>query len=223
MVSIMIKWIFIAFLAFISHALAHSNTEEHQSSEDILSLREGDIYLGSVDAPIIMIEYDSLSCIHCARFNSDVLPYIKKNYIDKGYVLFVMRDFPLDPAACHATMLSRCYAKGDASKLERLRSALFKHQKSWLKNDYKPALRNIAKLAGMSEEEIDGCINNPEFKTKAAKSRLDAIIHLNISSTPTFFINGMRSAGLNSIEYFDSMINEILEEKSHSAKEQYNQ
>jgi protein-disulfide isomerase len=220
MVFMMMKRILIAFLAFVLlSAFADSHIERHQSSEDLLSLRTDDIYLGSVDAPIIMIEYDSLSCIHCAHFNSDILPYIKENYIDKGYVLFVMRDFPMDSAACHASMLAHCYAKGDASKFEHLRDSLFRHQRNWLKNDYKSALRNIAKLAGMSEEEIDFCINNLELKTKVAKSRLDAITSLDVDSTPMFFINGIRSPGLNSVEYFDSMISEILQEKSHFAKE----
>src|SRR5690349_4126454 len=43
------------------------------------ALYPDDMYLGKADAKITVIEYASLSCPHCARFNSDVLPQIKAN------------------------------------------------------------------------------------------------------------------------------------------------
>ena len=52
--------------------------------------------LGSPDAPVEVIEYASLTCHHCATFHNEVLPQVKKEFIDTGKVRLVYRDFPLD-------------------------------------------------------------------------------------------------------------------------------
>ena len=197
-------WIFISF--------AHAEEIENL---DLFSLQEGDIYFGRSDAPITMIEYDSLSCLHCAHFHENILPDIKEKYIDKGYVMLILRDFPIDPAAFYASMLCHCYSQGDAIKFEHLKSALFRHQRNWLKAEYKDSLNDIVKLAGMNEEEINNCANNADLKNKIAKSRLDAIIHLNVDATPTFFINKKAIIGLSSFEYFDNIFKKILQDKSN--------
>ena len=57
------------------------------------------MYLGKADAKVTVIEYASLSCPHCANFNKDVLPKIKAEYIDKGLVRWVFRDYPLNRPA----------------------------------------------------------------------------------------------------------------------------
>ena len=43
-----------------------------------------------------MIEYASLTCPHCAHFRTQILPEIKKKWIDTGKVKLIYRDFPLD-------------------------------------------------------------------------------------------------------------------------------
>ena len=64
--------------------------------------------LGKPDAPITIVEYASLTCPHCAHFANDVLPELKKKWIDTGKVKLVLRDFPLDEPALRAAMIARC-------------------------------------------------------------------------------------------------------------------
>src|SRR4051794_16888720 len=61
-----------------------------------------DLIEGDAKAPITMIEYSSLSCPHCARFQKDVLPKIKAEFIDTGKVQLIQRDFPLNKPAVQA-------------------------------------------------------------------------------------------------------------------------
>ena len=42
------------------------------------------------------------------RFQTDICPDLKKNYIDTGKVRFILREFPLDPLATAGFMLARC-------------------------------------------------------------------------------------------------------------------
>ena len=49
--------------------------------------------VGNADAKVVVIEYLSPSCPHCAAFHTDVYPQIKTEYIDTDKVLFIPRPF----------------------------------------------------------------------------------------------------------------------------------
>ena len=68
----------------------------------------GEISIGDANAPIKIYEYASLTCGHCATFHMEVLPDLKKQYVDKGLVQFYFRPFPLDPYAMTGAMLVQC-------------------------------------------------------------------------------------------------------------------
>src|SRR5271166_7118102 len=76
--------------------------------QNLLKVGSGDRILGNPNAPITIIEYASMTCPHCAHFADQVLPELKKKWIDSGKVRLVMRDFPLDGEAVHASMIARC-------------------------------------------------------------------------------------------------------------------
>ena len=70
---------------------------------------KSEMTLGSISAPITIIEFASLSCHHCAKFHKETLPRIKKDYIDKNLVKFEHHSFPLDLAALNAEIIVRCH------------------------------------------------------------------------------------------------------------------
>src|SRR5881275_249771 len=73
-----------------------------------LAVQPEDRILGNPDAPITIVEYASLTCPHCAHFTNDVLPELKKKWIDTGKAKLVLRDYPLDEPALRAAMIARC-------------------------------------------------------------------------------------------------------------------
>ncbi|HKF60269.1 MAG TPA: thioredoxin domain-containing protein, partial [Dongiaceae bacterium] len=93
------------------------------------ALYPDDMYLGKPDAKITVIEYASLSCPHCANFNKDVLPKIKAEYIDKGLVRWVFRDYPLNRPAFQAAILAHC---ASPMRYFSLVDQLFQSQDYWL-------------------------------------------------------------------------------------------
>jgi protein-disulfide isomerase len=68
-------------------------------AETALNITTDDRILGNPNAPNTIIEYASLTCPHCAHFENDVLPELKKKWIDTGKAKLVLRDFPLDEPA----------------------------------------------------------------------------------------------------------------------------
>lgn len=143
--------------------------------------------IGNPEAPIKVIEYASLTCSHCAHFHNDVLPALKSKYIDTGKVYFEFREFPLNDPALKAAITARCLP---VDKYEGFVGLLFKTQNHWAAGlEYMAALRQNAKLAGMSDATFDACHAEPAFKTKMAEHMQQAQDQWKISSTPTFIIN----------------------------------
>ena len=64
--------------------------------QSLLNISKNDFVIGEENAPITIIEYASLSCGHCADFHTNTLNDIKEEYMDKGLVKFVFRDFPFN-------------------------------------------------------------------------------------------------------------------------------
>lgn len=156
-----------------------------------------DMVLGNADAPITMIEYSSLSCPHCARFQKDVLPAIKKDFVDTGKVKFIPRDFPLNKPAIQAAQFAHC---SGPMRFFAIEDVLFKTQDQWLTDNAVEALATIAATAGMDRPTFDACLANKDVEAKIVASRKTAEDAFQINATPTFIINGVKVEGEQSYD-----------------------
>ena len=87
------------------------------------------IIIGNKDAKINIIAYESLTCSHCASFHMDVLPNLKRDYIDTGLAKIEFRHFPLDIAAFNASKIAQCKNDGNSDVL----NSLYLNQSKWVK------------------------------------------------------------------------------------------
>ena len=167
--------------------------------------------IGSPSAPVTMIEYSSLTCSHCAAFHTSTLPSIKKDYIDTGKVRMVFWDFPLGNLAMAATMIARCSGQDN---YVAMRTALFLSQETWARSDAPfDAIAGIARLSGMSVDDLENCLDDRELlKALEAKAK-DASENLGVESTPTFFIEGTMVPGNLPYEDFKDLLDKALAKK----------
>ena len=164
-----------------------------------------DRVLGDPKAPVTIIEYSSLACPHCAKFHTNTLPKLKKNYIDTGKAKLVYRDFPLGGPAFAAAMMARC-ARPD--RYFQFVDVLFKNQDNWARSqDPLSALARIGKLGGMSQADFDACTKNEELFNGLQKLQLEAQQKYDVNATPTFLINGTKISGARPYEEFEKAIN----------------
>jgi protein-disulfide isomerase len=165
-----------------------------------------DLVLGSPDAPITMIEYSSLSCPHCARFQKDVLPKIKTDFIDTGKVKLIQRDFPLNKPAIQAAQFAHCVSP---MRFFAIVDVLFKTQDQWLVEDSANALAQIAATAGMDRATFDACLANKEIETRIVASRKGGEDAFKIDSTPTFIVNGVKVSGEQSYDELKALFAKV--------------
>ena len=172
-------------------------------AQTALTSTKDDRILGNPDAPITILEYASLTCPHCAHFANEVLPELKKKWIDTGKAKLVLRDFPLDEPALRAAMIARC---APADRYYAYVDTFFAQQQRWVTNDWRDALARLVKLGGMSQDQFDKCLKDTSLENKILEERLVASKELDVNSTPTFFINGTKFTGAPTVEEFDKVL-----------------
>ena len=156
-----------------------------------------DHVLGKADAPITIIEYASLGCPHCADFNAETLPQFKTDWLDTGKAKLIYRDFPLDGRSLAAAMVAQC--SGD--RYFAFLDAFYGTQGTWgSAPDGLSAIKNIAKLGGLSETQVDTCLANKELMNQIYARKQAASKEDGIDSTPAFLVNGKSHSGFLSYE-----------------------
>ena len=151
-------------------------------------LLRGEPTLGDSSAPLTIVEFSDFECSYCRRFHEQVMPHLKRDYIDTGLVRFVHKDLPLPfhPHALPAAAAARC--AGEQDRYWDLYSGLF---------DQQNCLNCKGILAIAAEEELDttalkACMERESTLAVINANRSEASLH-NISATPTFIIGPTRS------------------------------
>jgi protein-disulfide isomerase len=177
------------------------------STEFVLNAR--DIVMGSNDAPLTIIEYASMTCPGCAHVHENVLPELKKNYVEKGLVRYVFREFPIDQLALAASVLTRCVSQ-DA--YHPFVATLYSQQRTWaLSKDIRASLKELSARAGMNEATFDACLKNKEIADAVIASREEGVKKYCVDQTPSTFLNGRRLDSRDVAEY--AKLDAILKEK----------
>lgn len=167
-------------------------------------MKEGplpDLWMGSKDAAVTIIEYASTTCSHCAAFHTGTFKELKAKYIDTGKVRFVLREFPLNAVDMGAYMLARCSGERRDAVVE----LLFAQQKNWANDKPLAGLSQLLRQTGMSQERFETCLKDQELYNKISEVRDLAAKQFGVNSTPTFFVNGVRLAGNVSLEEMEKV------------------
>ena len=176
--------------------------------EIVKAKTDEEIFLGNKDAKIVVIEYASMTCIHCATFHKNVYPKIKENYIDTNKIKFIFRDFPLDKQALFASVLAKCAPKDKYFNFVKL---ILTNQEKWISNDdtFMNKLRNIGKLAGLNENKINSCFKDEKMVDNIIRTRSIGEEKYNINSTPSLIINEKKYSAM-SYENFEKIIENLI-------------
>ena len=192
-------------LSVAALALA-SSLSSAQTAEKKVDLP--DLVLGRADAPIVIEEYASLTCSHCAAFHNNVLPGLKTDYIATGKVRFIYRDFPLDELAVAAAMMARCVA----DNRENVLRVLYASQDTWLAKGTNPLenLYTFGETFGMTRQSMEGCLSNADLFNAIVADRDKFEKVVNVEGTPTFVINGRKFEGAPTTAGFDAVLKPLV-------------
>lgn len=153
---------------------------------------EGDMALGAADgAKVTVVEYASVTCAHCAAWQEQTWPAFKAAYVDTNKVRYIMRELPTPPAnvAVAGFMIARC---AGPDKYFDVVHGIMASQAEWRAGvNPRDTLFRVGNGAGLSNQQIETCIKDPEG-LKAAEARSEAAVKAGVDGTPAFFVNGVQ-------------------------------
>ena len=144
---------------------------------------------GAPKAKVVVQEYFSLTCTHCAAFQKETYPRIKQELILAGRIRYVWRDYPLDQLALYAAMIARSLP---AERYEPFCTALLATQDRWAFTRTANPMEELMKLsalADMSRETFDKVTRDDALKQFVLGVQADGEKRYGVNSTPTFVIN----------------------------------
>jgi protein-disulfide isomerase len=167
-----------------------------------------DMTLGNPQAKVLVAEYASVACPHCAAFNNEMFPAFKAKYIDTGKVHYVFHEMIVGAQAEQAlsaagVLLARCAGK---DKYFAVVDEIFHaQQQMYASGDLRGGLFRIAQSLGMTEPQFNACIGD-QNGLKALNARVEKASKDGVNSTPTFIINGQKLEGDQTMAALDKAI-----------------
>ncbi len=143
--------------------------------------------VGSAKAPFTLYEYSSLGCPHCADLHADILPEIKKEFVDRGALRIIFVNFPIDKKSAKAALLANCMTYDN---YHNFIYTLFTKQRSWWLDDDDDRLLRYAAENGLSYDEAQKCLNDNRMKQDIVADREEALKLLHLTGTPAMLISG---------------------------------
>jgi protein-disulfide isomerase len=164
---------------------------------------DGYPFLGPKDAPITIVEFSDYQCPYCQRWHQEVYEPLLAAY--PGKIKFVYRHFPLTsihPDAFGAAEAAMC--AGEQNAYWQYHEMLFSGRSlgSSIYSQYAQAL-------SLNMDQFNNCVTGGRYRAQIeADSNFAA--NLGVSSTPTFFINGLAIVGAQPLDVFRQVIDKEL-------------
>lgn len=206
----------LAVIAIVGGAVVLSGDKESSLDEGTLSNN----FYGQEDGIVTVTEYGDFQCPSCAQFYP-IVSQIKEQFADQ--IRFEFRHFPLVQIHPNAQAAHRAAeAAGNQGKFWEMHDLLYERQQSWSSGT------NPASVFESYAQEI--ALDMEQYRTEVSSSEILATINadvasgkdLDVTGTPTFFIDGQRIDDLNtvsSVEGFATEIQIAIEAKSEETTE----
>jgi len=178
-------------IAKIELKILQNQLPTKQQSPPLKISEDNDPIIGNTDAGITIIEFSDFQCPFCARFHVQTLPTIMDEYINKGTVKLVFRDFPIQsihPNALPASVAAEC--ANEQKKFKEMHDVLFEKQNEWSNQNIESVMNTFSQYAsdlGLEEKAFDSCLKNGKYIEEIQKDLDDGRTY-GISGTPGFFI-----------------------------------
>jgi len=178
-------------IAKIELKILQNQLPTKQQNPPLKISEDNDPIIGNMDAEITIIEFSDFQCPFCARFHVQTLPTIMDEYINKGTVKLVFRDFPIQsihPNALPASVAAEC--ANEQKKFKEMHDVLFEKQNKWSNQNIESVMNTFSQYAsdlGLEEKAFDSCLKNGKYIEEIQKDLDDGRTY-GISGTPGFFI-----------------------------------
>ncbi|RZU64831.1 protein-disulfide isomerase [Microterricola gilva] len=169
---------------------------------------------GSIDAPVVLIEYADFRCAYCSVFANEVLPTLMTEYVDAGLVRIEWRDAPVlgetSPDAAIAA-----HAAGAQGMFWEYAEALYATSPTGKTEWNRDALLGVAAaVPGLDVDAFTLALDDPAHAQRVVREAQESTA-IGVSSTPTFIVGNTPVRGAQPLSAFRDVIDQELAAAGH--------
>lgn len=208
--------VLIAFIFLGNHQKQNTATTAQKEKIDYTN----EPYIGKSSAPVSIIEFGDYKCPNCKNFNEKVIPIIKQEVVDTGKAkLYFMNDsFIYTDSERAAKFAESVYAELGNETFWKFHDLLYQKQPEDSKYekmdiyDEKFLTDTLKEVA--SDEDVNKVVQHFDAKKSdtAWQKDMDLAEKLNVTGTPTIFVNGKLFDG-KTIDDLKNMVDKAAKEK----------
>lgn len=178
--------------------------------------------MGSPDAKLVLVEYTDYQCPFCSRHSKNTLPQIKKEFIDKGKLRYVLKDFPLPSHRQARDGAEAAHCAGEEGKYWEMHDLLFANTRQMSLED----LEGHGEGLGLNMKKFKACLADDRY-IKGIEGDVAEGRKGGVTGTPSFLlgtvtgdgvVEGVVIKGARSYASFKSEIEAQLKRKTAAKK-----
>lgn len=171
-----------------------------------------DIVYGDEKVPVIIINFFNYNCHFCVKFENEVFPKLKENYIDKKLVKLVYR--PVDTKKTLLLTTSLQCLKDD-TVIRDIHKEFFNINNARIKTLESFIMSSIKKYkSDLDEKYFKDCFINQQLFEQLVYLQLNNEKFFHINGTPSFIVNEKEHHGFLNYDELSKIIDEELKEKN---------
>lgn len=140
--------------------------------------------MGDGRAKLTLVDFSDYQCPFCRRHTSQVLPELVRDYVKRGKLRYVFRDFPIDSAHPQSHRLHEAaHCAGDQGKYWEMHDRLFDNPHRADPKD----LASHARALGLDVLRFERCLADGVHVARVRQGVADGE-KARVRGTPTFFL-----------------------------------
>jgi protein-disulfide isomerase len=171
---------------------------------------------GPANAPVTIVEFADFECPFCAHAFSVIETLVNTTY--KGKVKVIFKAYPLNvhPWAMKAAEAAECARMQNPDAFWDFARYFYTNQGSINAKNIQDNVDKLAKSQKLDEPSLKACMDSPQTDARIKQDQTDGNT-IRVSSTPTFFVNGIPVVGLPDGKILEFVIESELAGKGPSA------
>jgi len=164
---------------------------------------------GPANAPVTIVEFADFECPFCAHAFSVIETLVNTTYKDKVKVIFKAYPLNVHPWAIKSAEAAECARLQNPAAFWDFARYFYTNQGTINVSNLQDNVKKLAKQQKLDEPSLKACMDSPQTEARIKQDQLDGnTIH--VSSTPTFFVNGIPIVGLPDNKILEFVINSEL-------------
>lgn len=186
-----------------NQAPAINQVSEESKANRILAEKVSRPFLGNPNAKVVIVEFADFQCPYSQKEFFAIREIVSK-YRDK--ILFIYRQFPsIDENSFYLSLVSLC--ANEQGKFWPWHDKMFLNPDKQTDSAF---LASAAAQLGIDQDQLNQCVAGKKYEARFLEDVGDAY-QLGVKGTPTFFINGVKIAGVVSLDDWEKIISRAIE------------